>query len=240
MPQGLTEASRLFDELNRRYWRGRLPRYRIIRRAKLPDHLAYCRNETRTIVVRADLAGNDLRLTILHEMCHIGSDGGRVHGALFQRKMRRLVGLGVPKLTGDLERYDGTADQREFERHIAAGGSGGIDDRPLRVIVSEDLENIAMSNPNRRWSWIRRYLAHVYKLSLPQVDRLMPWAQKEWRRLSAEWREHEAVRSLQSDVFGLFGAGSITKPQVDDLLRRHPGNKRRLAKLFPQLRALLA
>jgi hypothetical protein len=25
-----TEASRLFDELNRRYWRGRLPPYRVL------------------------------------------------------------------------------------------------------------------------------------------------------------------------------------------------------------------
>ena len=28
-----TEASRLFDEFNRRYWRGRLPRFRVIRQA---------------------------------------------------------------------------------------------------------------------------------------------------------------------------------------------------------------
>jgi len=61
--------------------------------------------------VRADLEGEELRLTMLHEMCHIGSGAGWVHGPLFRRKVRRLVRLGVPGLVEDIERYDGTADE---------------------------------------------------------------------------------------------------------------------------------
>ena len=63
-----SEASRLFDELNRRYWRGRLPRYRVIRRALLPRFLGTCSDKTQTILVDSSLAGEMLRLTLLHEM----------------------------------------------------------------------------------------------------------------------------------------------------------------------------
>ena len=67
----------MFDDLNRRYWRGRLPRYHVIRRAALKGgRLGVCRDEIRTILLRADLQGEELRLTLLHEMCHIGTGKG--------------------------------------------------------------------------------------------------------------------------------------------------------------------
>src|SRR5207245_227092 len=71
-----SEASHLFDELNRRYWSGRLPWYRVIRRALPPRFLGTCPDETRTILVDSSLAGETLRLTLLHEMCHIGTGRG--------------------------------------------------------------------------------------------------------------------------------------------------------------------
>ena len=89
------EAQRLFDELNKRYWRGRLPRYRVIRRAALGDRaMGLCNNKTRTILLLQSLDGEKLRLTLLHEMCHIGKASEYPHGPQFLKKLHRLARLG--------------------------------------------------------------------------------------------------------------------------------------------------
>lgn len=92
----MTEPQRLFDEFNRRYWRGRLPRYRVLRVQFLTSHLAGRCNDTRHLIsLSRHLTGDDLRRMLLHEMCHIGPRGGG-HGHEFQRRLKRLGGLGEP------------------------------------------------------------------------------------------------------------------------------------------------
>jgi hypothetical protein len=79
-----TLANRLFDELNRKYWRGRLPRYRVIERASLRANcLGQCDNARRTILLAPHPSPEALRLTLLHEMCHIGTGPGYDHGPRF-------------------------------------------------------------------------------------------------------------------------------------------------------------
>jgi hypothetical protein len=114
------QPSALFDELNKRYWRGRLPKYRVIRRAVLRgDVLGQCDNRRRTILLRSDVTEEQLRLTLLHEMCHIGTGRGYDHGPSFLRKLHRLVRLGETGLLAeDIEHYDGT----EVERDDASTG----------------------------------------------------------------------------------------------------------------------
>jgi hypothetical protein len=187
-----TEASRLFDELNRRYWKGRLPRYRVIRRQILPRRrLGICSDKTGTILLLQSLAGEELRLTLLHEMCHIGSGAGYSHGPRFQKKMRRLVRLGEVKLLEDVERYDGTDD----ERLVAAARSAGISESEMsfRDAVQSDLEAIAFERPGITWATIRWHLAETYKMSPSAVERAVPGAVREWRRLSSEARSERAA-----------------------------------------------
>jgi len=82
----------LYDEFNQTFFRGRLPRYRVRRdRFDDPGQFGLCRQEKQTILIRPGLDGNDLRETLLHEMCHIGSTG---HGKRFQAKLARLESLG--------------------------------------------------------------------------------------------------------------------------------------------------
>lgn len=93
-----TEASRLFDELNRRHWRGRLPRYRVVRRERLPGGdtvTGVCRHRARTILVQRGLLGDRLRVTLLHEMAHVAArEFG--HGPRFRRGLARLASRGEP------------------------------------------------------------------------------------------------------------------------------------------------
>ncbi len=83
-----THASQLFDELNRKYWRGRLPRYRVIQRATLHGLQGRCNNARRTILLAPHPSPEPLRLTLLHEMCHIGTP---YHGRRFQANLERLA-----------------------------------------------------------------------------------------------------------------------------------------------------
>ncbi len=184
-----TEASRLFDELNTRYWGGRLPRYRVIQRADL-GCWGLCDNARRTILLAPHPSREALRLTLLHEMCHIGTGPGYGHGPRFLRKLRRLIELGETALhEEDLERYDGTV----VERHIAAAKVAGtlLPEVPFRDMLKSDIEDLAASNLDLRLRWPRvaRALAQQYKMSVPQLRRVAPWAEREWRRQRGEARE---------------------------------------------------
>ena len=186
-----SEASRLFDELNRRYWRGRLPRYRVIRRALLPRFLGTCSDETQTILVDSSLAGEMLRLTLLHEMCHIGTDKGYSHGPVFLRKLRRIERLGEPKLLSEVEQYDGTDAARRIAAARAAGTLGG--EMSFREAVWSDLDGLAFSGRALpRWRTVRRRLSETYGVAPSDVDRL--GARKEWLRLC---RYARAIRRAQ-------------------------------------------
>lgn len=186
-----TEASRLFDEFNRKYWRNRLPKYRVIRRATLRGEcLGICSNQTKTILLRRDLAGEDLRLTLLHEMCHIGTDSWCGHGPRFLRKVHRLRRLGEPRLLDDIERYDGTKSEREIE---ALRAQGKLDDEPIpfRVLVHDDLKAAALEQYRRPWKTIRRLLANQYEMSPAQFQKFAPWAERKWREASQQYRRIE-------------------------------------------------
>lgn len=189
-----TYASQLFDELNRKYWRGQLPRYRVIERASLPaDRLGQCDNARRTILLAPHPSPEALRLTLLHEMCHIGTGPGSDHGPRFLRKLRRLVQLGETKLVEeDIEHYDGTAVERFLEARRAAGETVG--EEPFRATISSALESMALSVPTRRWVTIERFLAKQYEVTPAQLQRACPWAKQEWRRLSAQIREEIRLR----------------------------------------------
>jgi hypothetical protein len=190
-----TEASRLFDELNRRYWRGRLPRYRIIQRSTLSGGaLGQCRDGTRTILIAPHASVDALRATLLHEMCHIGTGPGLAHGPRFVRKLRRLVKLGESPLLEDVERYDGTDSRRAIEETEAALGKK-LPEMPFAAALESDLEAAAFSGQwRRRWSTIAAVLAPTYQMTVPQFRRAAPWAERTWRELVADRRASERTK----------------------------------------------
>ncbi len=197
----MTKLNRLFDQLNKRFWRGRLPKYRVISRGKIPgDALGACRNETKIISLRKDLSEEDLRLTLLHEMCHIGPEvGGDAHGPRFRRKLRRLADLGEPKLVEDIERYDGASLRRYIVEQEAETGSR-LPMTSWRDEVRSDLQAAYFAGwATRRWSTIRRWLARRYKISEAGLERRIPWAQREWRRYRSEAHEDAWVRQAVSE-----------------------------------------
>jgi hypothetical protein len=83
-----TDLDRLFDDLNNSLFDGQLPKYRVRQRQAEETEYGFIDDAARTIwICRSD----ELRKTLLHEMCHIGTDG---HGRLFRAKLRHLVRRG--------------------------------------------------------------------------------------------------------------------------------------------------
>ena len=83
-----TELDELFDDLNRSLFDGQLPKYHVRRREPQNGEYGSIDHATRTIWL---CRLSDLRKTLLHEMCHIGTDG---HGRRFRAQLRHLAKRG--------------------------------------------------------------------------------------------------------------------------------------------------
>ena len=183
-----------FDDLNRRYWRGRLPRYRVRFSPGLRKRtgcIGQCDDSQHLIVIDPSETGTALRLTLLHEMCHVGNHHGAWHGPIFLRKLRRLERLGETGLVADIERYDGTLADRQVEEMRARGVT--VQDVPASEFILDDLHEIAANGLYRaQWATIRRGLAKRYEISEAKLQRLAPTAEHTWRTLRRE--QYEFVR----------------------------------------------
>src|SRR5438552_18817858 len=92
-----TPLQTLFDEFNRRYWNGRLPRYSVRRQSKIKDGelegWAFCDHHKERIIIKSSLEGDVLREVLLHEMVHVRYPD-EAHGPKFARELRRLAARG--------------------------------------------------------------------------------------------------------------------------------------------------
>src|SRR3989442_4411022 len=93
----MTELQLLFDQYNRQYFGGKLPRYRVMVSKNLPRD-GNCDNKRRLILINS----SDQSRTLLHEMCHIGAGG---HGKRVLSKLRRLASLGSTDAAKEPDMY---------------------------------------------------------------------------------------------------------------------------------------
>ena len=82
----------LFDQYNNRYWRGRLPRYKVLvtdrytgGRCEKRQRMIYINPSTPAVVSR----------TLLHEMAHAAVRGNG-HNKVWLNEVKRIVRLGAP------------------------------------------------------------------------------------------------------------------------------------------------
>jgi hypothetical protein len=130
-----SKLERLFDRLNRQFFAGRLPAYKVRTVRRFTDQVrgdqrGHCEPKKQTILVRADLDSAALRQVLLHEMCHHGAIG---HGRRWQAKMRRLAEFG--------ETWAGT----EADAYAEAGKI----ELPLTAQIRHGISDIAIDNPRR-------------------------------------------------------------------------------------------
>ena len=136
-----------------------------------------CRQEKQTILIRPGLDGNDLRETLLHEMCHIGSTG---HGKRFQAKLARLASLG--------ERW---AEEQRASYEEACRSS-----LTVTAIIRHTIDDWVWQCADIPWIQIRRLLAREVGLSPNRLIKAAPWVRRVWQREVAEWRVSEHKREM--------------------------------------------
>lgn len=167
----------LFADLDLKFFKGRLNGYQI-KWAYLPGPTGpirgRCNPESRTIKIQRGLRGEDLRRTVLHEMCHAGSTAK--HGRLFERELKRLGKLGEKWIDEEIAAY------REAQ--------------PLREMVEQDIENSALDLQGVRITWreVKRRIANGCGLTSKEFGKEAPWARKSWERKRGDFLAWDEMR----------------------------------------------
>jgi SprT-like family len=172
----------LFDELNCRYFNGRLPAYRI----KVVDRLNWLNGRgeitrrTRLIRLQKRAAEADEMIsTLLHEMAHAATNDHHAHK--WREEMARLQRLGAPIAPIDLQTPPRVT--RSFVRQVAEDALGDQPDAPLRGFI--------------RW-FIYEY---GYAQSATAFRRKYPWAARVFSETRKRTRkEQEAMEALRERI----------------------------------------
>jgi hypothetical protein len=167
----------LYHELNRRYFAGRLPRYRVtFAQPQVTGWRGECLPGQRLIRLRRGFTGDELRRTLLHEMCHIGAPG---HGQRFQAKLARLVDQGEVWAQEELDGYRQTP--LTWPQMIAD--------------LKDGLDELAYQQPRPRFATLQRYAADRLSCRPGEVLRKVPWLQAAWRNACLRVDRLRALRA---------------------------------------------
>jgi len=172
----------LFHDLNRQFFRGRLPTYGIIYGPPPGGPRGcsgLCEPETRTLYVEPSPPTLDgLRRVLLHEMCHIGSLG---HGKSFQAELRRLAAAG-----------EAWADQEATQLAAALATR-----RSPTAAIAQHIRDTALDFLDKQWSDVEMLVAVEMGRSVEELRRAAPWAERLWQRAVSEIRrDREAGKEL--------------------------------------------
>ncbi len=103
-PSGVEGLQRLFAQLNHELFDGKLPVYRVRFSPRVKGcWYGFCYVKRRVITLRPTLQGEELRRTLIHEMCHIGS--GPRHKKPWQARMLAVADKGEHWAREEVEMY---------------------------------------------------------------------------------------------------------------------------------------
>ncbi len=163
----------LFDALNKQFFQGRLPRYRVKLWDSLPPH-GQCVTEHNLILLRP-MEPQQLRQVLLHEMCHIGEPG---HGRRFQAKLERLLAQGE----------DWASDEIKAYREAA---SWNLEMANLR----SKLDEIAYLSPRWRFQSLLQWTAMDLGMAPLETRKKVPWLEASWRKACRQADEDKRLRA---------------------------------------------
>ena len=176
MGVGSPNLSQLFDELNRKFFKGQLPRVRVTLSASIRANGEYW-GERRLIRLRRGLDPAALRRALLHEMCHVGTPGD--HGTPFLKRLRILARRGEEWAKEEVRLY----------RQFPLASFPSTEDR---YFLRGDLEDRALIDPRPPFDEVVRRLAEHLEISSGDLRIRAPWLKAEWRRAR---REHDQKKA---------------------------------------------
>ena len=176
-----TSPTRLYEELNRDLFKGRLPRFRVTLCGS--KHLpgaspGECLEGRRLIRLRRGLEPEGLRRWLLHEMCHIGVPD---HGLRFQTRLLRLADQGE---SWALEEVKGIREAPSWN-HAMANLRGKLDD-------------VAGQVPRPRFTQLLRWLADDFGMPPGKLLQSAPWIRAAWKKA---FFEHDRIAAIRRSRF---------------------------------------
>ena len=166
------ELQALYEQFNERYFRRRLPRYRVRVSDSAPAH-GECRPKSHLILLRP-MEPELQRQVLLHEMCHIGTSG---HGPRFKAKLQAVADQGEPYARRELEA-------------IRAAPPWNLEMANLRT----KLDEIAYLFPRWRFNQLLKWAAMTLGISPSEVREKVPWLKASWRTARREAAEDKHVQ----------------------------------------------
>jgi len=158
----------LFQELNERFFGGRLPRYRVVFSSsqRTSYQAGAIRPEKRLIQVNRIYASSleRVRRILLHEMCHHRSVG---HGKGWQSEMLRLASMGETWAKEEIQAYRGWSRGKVMKR--------------LRKRITDVVADYAGRGLPVRFQTVVRLLAPEFGKSPSELVRLAPWLGSAYR-----------------------------------------------------------
>lgn len=133
-----TKLDHLFDELNTRFFAGRLPKYLVRKRRMFYKSEGRCDDSGQVIWIGKTA---DHRATLLHEMCHVGIVELN-HRRAFRARLRRLEKLGEGWAREERKRW--LADEHGFDTIEEV-----MENRQDRWIWAEVLQAAALSGRSK-------------------------------------------------------------------------------------------
>ncbi len=173
--------TKLYHELNRKFFRGRLPRYRVTLSSSIPSHGA-CLNDRRLIQLQRGLDPEMLRRLLLHEMCHIGTP---YHGHRFQAKLYRLSAQGEAWAKDEAEKYRNAPSWNHEMANLRA-----------------KLDGVAFETGSKgpKFASLVAWLAHDLGLRPRELLRRSPWVRTAWKNACRDADRIDALMKKKHPV----------------------------------------
>jgi hypothetical protein len=162
----MKHLTQLYNELNRQFFNGRLPRYRVTF-YKAMTKQGWCISERRLIRLSPSLPDAQIRKVLLHEMCHIGTPD---HGKRFQAKLARLAALGEAWANDEIRMY---ADNPAI---------------PWQAEVKQQIQDILIDQPDACFWPAIRSIAYDLGITPGELLHRAPWVRATWKKARAESR----------------------------------------------------
>ncbi len=166
--------TQLYHDLNRQFFNGRLPRFRVVLCFLHGSLHGECLPERRLIRLDRSLDPERMRRTLLHEMCHIGSLG---HGTRFQNKLLRLATQGEKWAREEAEQY---------RTHPGLGTA--------LADLRKTLDDVAFIQPRPRFPSLLRWLSRDWGRRPKELLRIAPWLEDAWTKACNEADDERRLR----------------------------------------------
>jgi hypothetical protein len=165
----------LFDDFNRKYFRGRLRSVGLRYVNSAPERSGkYC-PASRTIHISRKLTIEEIPGVLLHEMCHIGTKG---HGKQWRERINQLLAMGAP------------VDAEDAHPHP--------DNYVTRKKVRQAVTYYTSIMIGAKFSQVADNVADYFAMTRKEFRDIAPWARQFWMKERKRCAESKAALELSA------------------------------------------